>query len=112
MTARKQFIKSNNYKIFGMIKKMILDILDYLRYQVYNDKCTDEELRSIYASMSENMRIDATAEDIADFYSVSENSVRNLPQRKPVPKPKRKVYYDFASVVRHKPESWNRNIEK
>lgn len=95
-----------------MIKKVILDILDYLRYQVDNDKCTDEELRSIYAGIAENIDIDATADDVAKFYSVSAHNVRNLPNRSPVPKPKRKVYFSFGSIVKYKPKSWIHNSGK
>lgn len=92
-----------------MIKKVLLDIIDYLRYQVVNDKCTPEEMRSIYSSIAENLDMDATAKDIADFYGKSELCVRNLAQRTPVPKPKRKVYYNFAKVVKYKPKNWEHN---
>lgn len=92
-----------------MIKILLLDIIDYLRYQIANDKCTSEEMKSIYSSIAENLSIDATAKDIANFYGKSEFCVRNLTQRTLVPRPKRQVYYDFLKVVKYKPKTWTRN---
>ncbi len=94
-----------------MIKKVLLEIIDYLRYQIVNDKCTPEEMKSIYSAMAENLDMDATAKDIADFYGKSEFCVRNLTQRTFVHKPKRKVYYNFAEVVKYKPKSWKHNTD-
>lgn len=82
-----------------MIKKLLLDVIDYLRYQVANDKCTSEEMKSIYSSIAENLNIDATAKDIAIFYGKSEFCVRNLAQRTLVPRLKRQVYYDFLMLL-------------
>ena len=53
------------------MKKAILEIIDYLRYQVDNDKCTAEELRSIYELTSESLKVSATIDDLAEFYGQS-----------------------------------------
>ena len=53
------------------IKRVILNILDYLRYQVENDKCTADELKSILEMVSESMEISATIKDMAEFYGQS-----------------------------------------
>lgn len=50
------------------MKKAVLEIIDYLRYQVVNDKCTAEELRSIYELTSESLKVSATIDDLAEFY--------------------------------------------
>ena len=94
------------------MKKVILEILDYLRYQVDNDKCTAEELRSIYESTSESLKVSATIEDLAEFYGQSKNNVSNVLSRRPIPrheKPKRKVYYNFAFFRTLVPKSWRRS---
>ena len=57
------------------IKRVILNILDYLRYQVENDKCTSDELKSILEMVSESMEISATIKDMAEFYGQSESNV-------------------------------------
>ena len=94
------------------MKKVILDILDYLRYQVDNDKCTAEELRSIYESTSESLKVSATIDDLAEFYGQSKSNVSNVLSRRPIPaseKPKRKVYYNFAFFRTLIPKSWRKS---
>ena len=68
------------------IKRVILNILDYLRYQVENDKCTSDELKSILEMVSESMEISATIKDMAEFYGQSESNVSNVISRRPIPK--------------------------
>ena len=92
-----------------MMKKAILEIIDYLRYQVVNDKCTAEELRSM---ASESLKVSATIDDLAEFYGQSKNNVSNVLSRSPIPakeKPKRKVYYNFAFFRTLIPKSWRRS---
>lgn len=91
-----------------MVKKILLDILDHLRYQIINDKCTIEELRSITHALVDNLDVDASISDIAEFYGKKETNVRNLCSRRMVSKPKRRVYYNFADIVKIIPKSWLR----
>lgn len=91
-----------------MCKQIIIDILDYLRYQVENDKCTADELRSIYRNLAENLDVDATTDDIARHFGKSRNAVCNLPLRHFISPPKRKVYYRFNEFLKHIPKSWRR----
>lgn len=91
-----------------MVKKVLLDILDYLRYQVVNDKCTAEELRSITHVLIENIDIDASISDIAEFYGQKETNVRNVCSRNMLTKPKRRVYINFAAFMKIIPKSWTR----
>ncbi len=90
-----------------MIKQIILDILDYLRYQVANDRCTPEELRSLYTTLENTMHIDATVDDIAGHYGQSTSNVRNIIARNYVGKPKRRVYYNLVEFIKHIPKSWH-----
>lgn len=93
------------------MKKVILEILDYLRYQVVNDKCTAEELRSIYDMASESLKVSATIDDLAEFYGQSKSNVSNVLSRRPLPakeKAKRKVYYNFAFFRTIIPKSWRK----
>lgn len=90
------------------IKQIVLDILDYLRYQVENDKCTAEELRDITETFVERVGVDAMAEDAAKFYGVSENSIRQLPNYTPVPKPKRHSYFNLTKIAIFKPSKWSK----
>lgn len=93
------------------MKKAILEILDYLRYQVDNDKCTAEELRSIYDMTSETLKVSATIDDLAEFYGQFKNNVSNIISRRPIPqseKPKRRVYYNFSFFRTLIPKSWRK----
>lgn len=92
-------------------KKILLTILDFLRYQVDNDKCTSEEMKSILDTVSESMIVSATIKDIAEFYGQSESNVSNVISRRPIPKtqkPKRRVYYNLAFFSRIVPNSWRK----
>ena len=91
-----------------MIKQVILDILDYLRYQVANDCCTAAELQSIDKSAVENLDIEATTQEIADFYGKDRNAVCNIPKRHFVRPPKRRVYYSFIDFRKYIPKTWQR----
>jgi hypothetical protein len=88
------------------MKRLVLNILDYLRYQVENDRCTMEELRSVADVLTQQLKIDATATDMADFYGQNEANMRNVLSRNFVGKPRRRVYYDFCKVANIIPKSW------
>lgn len=90
------------------IKDIVVNILDYLKYQVVNDKCTPDELRSIQNVLVENLDINCTIDDIARYYNQSESNVKNVLTRKPMPKPKRRVYYNFAKFLTIIPKTWRR----
>lgn len=90
------------------IKRVVLEILDYLKYQVENDKCSMEELQSIESILSDNLEIDCTSEDIAKRYNQSRSNVRNVLSRNFMPKPKRRVYYNFTKFIKFVPKSWKR----
>lgn len=95
-----------------MIKQVILDILDYLKFQVTNDRCTPGELRSMYDTITENIAVDATIGDIAKHYGQSESNVRNVAARSYVGKPKRRVYYNLMKFAGCIPSSWHKRKEQ
>lgn len=94
-----------------MIKQLVIDILDYLKFQVVNDRCTPEELRSMYNTLTENITVDATISDIASHYGQSESNVRNVLSRSYVGKPKRRVHYNFMWFVKSAPKTWFRKAQ-
>lgn len=93
------------------VKRVLLEILDYLRYQVDNDRCTLEEMRSLADTITENTEILCTTQDIAERYGQSRNNVRNALTRNFMPKPKRRVYYNFSKFIPFIPKRWIRNRE-
>lgn len=93
------------------VKRVLLEILDYLRYQVDNDRCTLEEMRSLANTITENVDIECTSQDLAERYKQSSSNVRNVLSRNFMPKPKRKVYYSFSKFIKYIPQRWLRHTE-
>lgn len=91
-----------------MIKQLILDILDFLKFQVEEDRCTPEQLRSMYETITEDIAVDATIGDIAKHYGQSESNVRNVAARSYIGKPKRRVYYNMMKFRKCIPASWHK----
>lgn len=93
------------------IKRVLLEILDYMRYQVENDRCTLEEMKSLADTITDNTEIQCTAQDIAERYGQSRSNVRNVLSRNFMPKPKRRVYYNFAKFIKFIPKRWVRHAD-
>lgn len=92
-------------------KKLLLEILDFLRYKVDTDQCTAEEIRKFSDIAIEQLDTLATTEDIAKFYDQPLYNVHNILKRRPIPKdkqPKRRVYFSFNLFASLKPKSWKR----
>ena len=68
-------------------------------------------MKRIHDIASKELHVQATVDDIAEFYGQSRSNVSNVLSRRPIPKskrPQRRVMYDlgwFATLV---PESWRR----
>lgn len=93
------------------MKEIVLELLDFLKYQVKNDKCTNEQLRNIYEVANEKIQVSATVDDISQFYGQSRSNVSNVLSRRAIPdkyKPKRRIYYNFTFFQRLVPPSWRR----
>lgn len=95
-----------------MIKQLLLEILDYYRYKITNDKCTQDDMKSVYKVLSENVTSQATIKDIAEFYNQSESNVRNVICRNFIEPPQRRVHYDFHSFIKFIPKSWRKNASE
>lgn len=87
------------------MKKYLIEILEYFKYKLENDKCTDEEMRQAFKMLREGTVCETTIKDIADYYGQSESNVRNIVSRNAVPK-KRVLIYDFSRIVRLIPKRW------
>ena len=91
-----------------MIKQVILDILDYMKWQVVNDRCTPEQLRSIHDAVVGRIVVEATADDLAEYFNQRRENVKNALSRATMPKPKRRVYYCMKSFMKSVPKTWLR----
>lgn len=89
-------------------KKYLIEILDYYKQRLANDACTMDEINSATKALEENMKINGTIRDFAEFYGVSESNVRATIARKLIAKPERKVLYPFHKFAKIIPENWRK----
>ena len=89
-------------------KTYLAEILDYYKYKLDNNLCTMEEMNSLAKTIQENMEIQGTISDFAQFYGQSESSIRATIARKLLAKPKRKVFYPFHTFTRIVPDKWHK----
>ena len=87
-------------------KETILQTLDFLKYQIINNLCTMEEVRSATELLQNSLDIKGTVEDFAKYLDKPESSVRNVISRKVLDKPKRRVYYRFFPFIKSIPLKW------
>lgn len=90
------------------MKKFLLEIIEFFKYKIENDKCTPEDMKAIFNMLNSEVISGATIKDIADFYEQSESNVRNVVSRNSFAKPKRVVMYNFIDFLKVKPEKWKR----
>ena len=91
------------------VKKELLTILDFYKYKLSNDGCTVSEMRSVGNMLAENLNVEGTAKDFANFYGVSEENVRHILNRYVIDKPKRRVFYKFHKFAKCVPIKWVNN---
>lgn len=93
-----------------LAKKEILRVLDLFKYQVENDECTHEELRSLATLLAKELNAWVSAHDLAKIFDKKESNVRMVISRSHMSsqdKPKRKVLYRFGWFAKHRPSSWD-----
>lgn len=90
------------------MKEVLLEIIDFYRYKLVNDKCTPRDMQIAFDLLSESVVCEATIKDIAEFYGQSESNVRNIASRKSVQKSRHAIIYDFKSFINAIPERWKK----
>lgn len=90
------------------MKDILIEILDFYKFKLEQDRCTPEEMRSAFNAINSDVACDVTIKDISEFYGQSESNVRNLIARKSNAKPRRVVLYDFQSIRNLIPKSWRK----
>ena len=93
-------------------KDIINEVLDFLKYKVNSNSCTPEELRNISNILTQELGTIGTVEEMAEFFGVSEITLRTMISRKVSDKPRRRVYYKFMSVLKNVPDKWLKNRKK
>lgn len=93
-------------------KDIINDVLDFLKHKVNSDSCTPDELRNISNILTKELDTIGTIDEMAEFFGVSESTLRVMISRKVAGKPKRRVYYKFMSILKNVPDKWLINRKK
>lgn len=89
------------------LKEEIRTILRY--YDKRLDDCTMQELKSTYRMFAENMELDGTTDDFAEFYGKSKDAVNSVIKRRMIQKPKRNVVlYPFHVFRKLVPDKWKK----
>lgn len=90
-------------------KEVLLEMLGYYYYKVYNDLCISEEMESVIRILDDNMAMHGTIDDFAKFYGKSKDAVNGIIKRKMIQKPRRNVVlYPFHVFRRLVPDSWRK----
>lgn len=89
------------------LKEEIRTILRY--YDKRLDSCTMQELKATYRMFANNMELDGTIDDFAEFYGKSKDAVNGVIKRKMIQKPQRNVVlYKFHIFRKLIPNSWRK----
>lgn len=90
-------------------KTHLIEILDFYKYKLQNNLCTMDEINSATKVLEENMQMEGTIKDFANFYDVPEVTVRTTIFKKLLSKPKRVVLYPFHKFRQIVPDKWRKN---
>lgn len=92
-------------KVRENIKEVIHETLDFVRWQVDNDRCTAEEIDSLAGYLLKELNAMASLDDIATYFGQSKSNV--LSRRLIDEKDKERVTrYRFGMFLRAMPTSW------
>lgn len=94
-----------------IIKRELLEILDFEKDKIQKDRCTAEDFKSVHRILSKYLCSEATVADLSEFFGQPEANIRNVISRRYVPpekKPKRRVYYNFTWFASLVPKSWRK----
>ena len=91
-------------------KKELLEILDYYKFKLKKNACTMEEINSAAKMLQENMKINGTLDDFAEFYGKTKTAVSSQIKRNLIDRPKKNVtLYPFHKFRRVVPDSWRKD---
>ncbi|MBO4718961.1 MAG: hypothetical protein J5658_03705 [Prevotella sp.] len=94
-------------KFEQVAREALSEMFDFLAYKVRNGAMTLEEMDSVMRLFSECSSPKATVRELSRFYGQTEDNIRHIIHRNMMPKPVRKVYYDFLSFCRFVPKRWH-----
>lgn len=91
----------------NVIREALAEMFDAIAFKVRNGAMTTDDVKAILSVIAEGSHIKATVKELAEFYHQSEDNVRHVVHRNFMPKPERRVYYDFKAFRQLVPEKWH-----
>lgn len=101
-------INANNQ---SLSREILIRSIDYLKYKIEHNTLSVSEMQALVRFFCEDLNLEGTAEDFADFFGQSKNNVKVAICRKLIDSPKRKVLYPFSKFIRIVPRTWYDGIE-
>ncbi len=89
-----------------LAKRILSDILGFLKDKVDNDALTLEEQAALLRFFEENIPVRGTIEDLARYYHQSPVNVRSVIHRRLLSKPLRRFLYSFLDFRKVIPDKW------
>lgn len=91
-----------------IVKRIIIEFLEFIRFKVENDRLTMEDMEAIAKTMEANLDLSGTADDFARFYGKTKTNVSTVIDRAMIPRPRRTVSYSFRTFRKAIPKSWRK----
>lgn len=91
----------------NVMRDALADMFDLLSQKVRNGTLTSADTRAILSTLEAGGGVKATVRELADYYGKTDTAVRTILHRYYIPKPERRVYYDFKTFRRVAPKSWH-----
>lgn len=96
----------------NLIKKILTEYLDFLKYKINNDLLTMQEVNSFAETIESNLTVLGTADDFAKFYDQPKTNVTSVINRRVFEKPIRRVFYSFKAFRKVVPDRWRKGIHR
>ena len=87
-------------------KKMLSAFFGFLKDQIDNDVLSMEDFESLVEIVENDLSLSGTADDFARYFHKTPVAIRSILSRRLLPKPKRRVMYDFKAFLKTAPSSW------
>lgn len=88
------------------VRDALADMFGLLEYKTRHGAMCADDVRAILTALEAGGGVRATVGDLAGYYHKSEADVRNVIHRNLMPKPVRRVTYDFGAFRKVAPASW------
>lgn len=91
-------------------KKYLIETMEFYIHRLKTDSCTMAEMNAAAKALEENLKIDATLDDLSQFYGKSKTAVSSQIKRNLIARPKKNVtLYPFQKFRKIIPPSWRKD---